>query len=197
MKDDLDNMIMLYSYLTIPSTITTVCTGRHLCKLVMHPHTSMQIETGLCHFSVCILCCFTHTVRDQGLNNSESVISVCCWLLFCLLVFSYTDIVTNPVYHLSPAGDAVYHYAEVESKPAQSIYHNYRTLEPDSAYQENPLQYEVPVPQQRNVHKSNEVGKRETCLRIMRPCIMNAYTFLHIGICHMLQLGTLRSNRGM
>ena len=164
-------MIMLYSYLTIPSTITTVCTGRHLCKLVMHPYTSMQIETGLCHFSVCILCCFTHTVRDQGLNNSEALKCNLCMLLVVVLFPYKKHIVTNPVYHLSPAGEAVYHYAEVESKPTQSIYHNYHTLEPDSAYQENPLQYEVPVPQQHIVHKSNEVGKRENSLRIMRLCI--------------------------
>ena len=64
------------------------------------------------------------------------------------------------VNHFSPAGDAIYHYAEVES--TQSIYHNCHTLEPDSAYQENPLQYEVPVPQQPIVHKNNEVGERET-----------------------------------
>ena len=64
------------------------------------------------------------------------------------------------VYHSSPAGEAVYHYAEVESKSTQSVYQNYQTLEPDSAYQENQPQYEVPVPQQHN--KSNEVGKMET-----------------------------------
>ena len=66
------------------------------------------------------------------------------------------------VYHSSPAGDAVYRYAEVESKPTQSVYHNYHIVEPDSAHQENQPQYEVPVPQQRSVCKSNEVGKRET-----------------------------------
>ena len=64
------------------------------------------------------------------------------------------------VTHSSPAGEAVYHYAEVES--TQSIYHNYHTLEPDSTYQENPLQYEVSMPQQHIVHKNNEVGERET-----------------------------------
>ena len=64
--------------------------------------------------------------------------------------------------HHAPTGEAVYHYAEVESKPTQSVYQNYQTIEPDSAHQENQPQYEVPVPQQRNVYKSNEVGKGET-----------------------------------
>ena len=64
------------------------------------------------------------------------------------------------VYHSSRTGEAVYHYAEVESKPIQSASHDYQTIEPDSAHQENQPQYEVPVPQQHN--KSNEVGKMET-----------------------------------
>ena len=67
---------------------------------------------------------------------------------------------------VSSAGEAVYHYEEVESNPAQSTSHDYHTVEPDSAYEENePQQYEVPVPQQHNVHKSNEVGRRKTVLR--------------------------------
>ena len=66
------------------------------------------------------------------------------------------------VYHSSRTGEAVYHYAELESKSTQSACHDYQTIEPDSAHQENQPQYEVPVPQQHNVYKSNEVGKRET-----------------------------------
>ena len=71
----------------------------------------------------------------------------------------YTHLPKDAVTSLSqytthhPAGETVYHYAEVESKS---------TLEPDSTHQENQPQYEVPVPQKHIVYKSNEVGKRET-----------------------------------
>ena len=37
------------------------------------------------HFSVCILCCFTHTVRDQGLNNSEAL----KYMLLVVVLFTH------------------------------------------------------------------------------------------------------------
>ena len=63
-------------------------------------------------------------------------------------------------YHSSPAGETVYHYADIKPKLTQPVYH---TVKPDSAHQENPPQYEVPVPK---VHKtlnnnSVEVSKME------------------------------------
>ena len=78
----------------------------------------------------------------------------------------------------------------------QPASHDYHTVESGSAHQENQPQYEVPVPQKHNVYESNEVGKRET-VRIVKLCIMNGCTFLHVGICNTLQLGALCSNRGM
>ena len=96
-----------------------------------------------------------------------------------------------------PTGEADYQYAEVDSKPTheQSAYHNYHTLEPNSASQENQPQYEVPVPQQHNVHKSNEVGK--ICKDYETFHNQWSNTFLYVEICNMLQLGALRSDRGM
>ena len=68
---------------------------------------------------------------------------------------------------LATTGEAADQYAEVDSNLTQSVYHNYHTFEPDCANQENQSQYEVLVPQQHNVYKSNEVRERN-CLRIMR-----------------------------
>ena len=62
----------------------------------------------------------------------------------------------------------------------QPASHDYHTLEPDSAHQENQPQYEVPVPQQHNVYKSNEVGKRE-----LSETFLNEW--LYISSCRNMQ----------
>ena len=64
------------------------------------------------------------------------------------------------VYCLPPTGEAADQYAKVNSNPTQSVYHNYHTLEPDSANQEDQSQYEVPRPQQHHVYNSNEVREK-------------------------------------
>ena len=148
-----------------------------------------------------VFACVAHTVNDLKLEvilvqSHYSVIFVWFplrWLLFCLPLKGHCY---ESVLYTSPAGEDVYHYEEVESKPTQSISHDYHT---DSAYQENPLQYEVPVPQQHNIHKSNEVGKRETVWGLWDFIlyIMNGVYIYHVGISNILQLGTLCSNRGM
>ena len=66
----------------------------------------------------------------------------------------------------SPSQEAVYHYVQVESKPTQLLSNNYSTVELRSTLKENRPQYEMPIPQQHNVHQSNEVGKRETVWRL-------------------------------
>ena len=60
-------------------------------------------------------------------------------------------------YHSSPAGETVYHYADIKPKLMQPVY---QTVEPNGTHQENQPQYEVPVPK---VHKNNsvEVSKME------------------------------------
>ena len=60
--------------------------------------------------------------------------------------------------------------------------------------QENQPQYEVPVPQQHNVHMSNEVGK---ICKYYETLHNDDYTFFSVEICNMLQLGALRSDRGV
>ena len=44
-------------------------------------------------------------------------------------------------YHSSPAGETVYHYADVKPKLTQPVY---QAIESDSAHQDNQPQYEVP-----------------------------------------------------
>ena len=49
---------------------------------------------------------------------------------------------------------------QVESKPTQPLSNNYSTVELRSTLKENRPQYEMPIPQQHNIHKSNEVRKK-------------------------------------
>ena len=109
-------------------------------------------------------------IKNCGLISSEApkcnpLLSTIDSLLFCFLKRKLLQVsiqlITTGEAGYQPTGEADYQYAEVDSKPTheQSVYHNYHTLEPDSASQENQPQYEVPVPQQHNVHMSNEVGK--------------------------------------
>ena len=104
-------------------------------------------------------------------QRHQSVILYFLQLIPCCFVYSFflkrkllqvsIQLITTGEAGYQPTGEADYQYAEVDSKLTheQSVYHNYHTLEPDSASQENQPQYEVPVPQQHNVHMSNEVGK--------------------------------------
>ena len=71
-------------------------------------------------------------------------------------------LLTDCVSKSAPSQEAVYHYVKVESKPTQLLSHNYSTVELKSTHKENQPQYEMPIPQQHNIHKSNEVGKMKT-----------------------------------
>ena len=79
--------------------------------------------------------------------------------MYVLRWFLLTDYVSKSA---SPTREPVYHYVRVESKSTQPASHDCHIVEPSSTHKENQPQYEVPAPQQHNVYKSNEVGKRET-----------------------------------
>ena len=53
--------------------------------------------------------------------------------------------------HTLPAGSHDYCYATVSEK-LEPVSHDYHTLEPNTSSLENQPQYEVPIPQQRNVY---------------------------------------------
>ena len=82
------------------------------------------------------------------------------WLILILSCDSFSLVRSKKAlliqYHSSPAGETVYHYADIEPKPTQPVYH---TVEQDGTHQENqPMQYEVPVPK---VHKTLEKNSLE------------------------------------
>ena len=135
-------------------------------------------------------------IKSCGLISSEAtkcnpLLSTIDSLLFCFLKRKLLQVsiqlITTGEAGYQPTGEADYQYAEVDSKPTheQSVYHNYHTLEPDSASQENQPQYEVPVPQQHNVHMSNEVGK------ICKDYETLHNEWLYISLCRDMQHATV------